>query len=83
MGSGLITGIHVSLCQEKARVSWARSGERAFGLIRSFACALVPLGWWSLLPAGPDSRVLHAVADRLLVNVKSDVVHIVSEEPPR
>jgi hypothetical protein len=29
------------------------------------------------------SRILHAVADRLLVNVKSDVVHIVHEEPPR
>jgi hypothetical protein len=28
------------------------------------------------------SCILHAVADRLLVNVKSDVVHIVSEEPP-
>jgi hypothetical protein len=29
------------------------------------------------------SRILHTVADRFLVNVKSDVVHIVSEEPPR
>jgi hypothetical protein len=29
------------------------------------------------------SRVLHAKADRLLVNVKSDVIHMVSEEPPR
>jgi hypothetical protein len=28
------------------------------------------------------SCILHAVADRFLVNVKSDVVHIVSEEPP-
>ena len=27
--------------------------------------------------------ILHALADRFLVNVKSDVVHIVSEEPPR
>jgi hypothetical protein len=29
------------------------------------------------------SRVLHAIADRLLVNIQSDVIHIVSEEPPR
>jgi hypothetical protein len=28
------------------------------------------------------SRILHTKADRFLVNVKSDVVHIVSEEPP-
>ena len=33
-------------------------------------------------PVHLTSRILHAVADRLLVNVKSDVVHIVSEEPP-
>jgi hypothetical protein len=26
--------------------------------------------------------VLHAIADRLLVNIKSDVIHNVSEEPP-
>ena len=29
------------------------------------------------------SRVLHAKTDRLLVNIQSDVIHIVSEEPPR
>jgi hypothetical protein len=29
------------------------------------------------------SCVLHAIADRLLVYVQSDVVHVVSEEPPR
>src|SRR5579862_4447348 len=29
------------------------------------------------------SRVLHAIADRLLVYVQPDVVHVVSEEPPR
>src|SRR6185312_945385 len=29
------------------------------------------------------SRVLHAIADRLLVYVQSDVVHVLSEEPPR
>jgi len=36
-----------------------------------------------LAPVYLTSCILHAVADRLLVNVKSDVVHIVSEEPPR
>jgi hypothetical protein len=43
-----------------------------------------------LAPGGPDlsflmhvtSRVLHAIADRPLVNIQSDVIHIVSEEPP-
>ena len=34
-------------------------------------------------PVYMTSHILHAVADRFLVNVKSDVVHIVSEEPPR
>src|ERR1700735_1765911 len=34
-------------------------------------------------PVHTASRVLHAIADRLLVYVQSDVVHIVSEEPPR
>src|ERR1700733_9512477 len=29
------------------------------------------------------SCVLHAIADRLLVYIQSDVIHIVSEEPPR
>jgi len=29
------------------------------------------------------SRVLHAITDRLLVHIQSDVIHIVSEEPPR
>jgi hypothetical protein len=29
------------------------------------------------------SRVLHAIADRLLVYIESNVIHIVSEEPPR
>jgi len=33
-------------------------------------------------PVHLTSRILHAVADRLLVNVKPDVLHIVSEEPP-
>jgi hypothetical protein len=28
-------------------------------------------------------RVLHAIADRLLLYIQSDVIHIVSEEPPR
>ena len=27
-------------------------------------------------------RVLHAITDRLLVNIKSDVIHNLSEEPP-
>jgi len=27
--------------------------------------------------------ILHAIADRLLVNVQSDVVHTLHEEPPR
>ena len=44
--------------KKKARESWARSGERAFRLAGSFACALLPLGWWSLLPAGPDILLL-------------------------
>ena len=43
-----------------------------------------------LAAGGPDlsflmhvtSRVLHAIADRPLVNIQSDVIHIVSEEPP-
>jgi hypothetical protein len=34
-------------------------------------------------PVHTTSRVLHAIADRLLVNIQSDVIHIVSEEPPR
>jgi hypothetical protein len=29
------------------------------------------------------SRILDAVADRFLVNIQSDAVHVVSEEPPR
>jgi hypothetical protein len=28
------------------------------------------------------SRVLHAIGDRPLVNIQSDVIRIVSEEPP-
>src|SRR3982074_2617749 len=43
-----------------------------------------------LAPGRPDlsflmhvtSSVLHAIADRPLVNIQSDVIHIVSEEPP-
>jgi hypothetical protein len=34
-------------------------------------------------PVHMTSCILHTVADRFLVNVQSDVVHIVSEEPPR
>jgi len=47
-----------SSVKEKARGSWARSGERAFGLIGSSGCARVPLGWWSLLATGPDIHLL-------------------------
>ena len=28
------------------------------------------------------ARILHAVADRLLVNIQSDVIHMSIEEPP-
>ena len=34
-------------------------------------------------PLDTTRRVLHAIADRLLVYVQSDVLHVVSEEPPR
>jgi hypothetical protein len=33
-------------------------------------------------PVHMTSCILHAEADRLLLNVTADVVHIVSEEPP-
>jgi hypothetical protein len=32
---------------------------------------------------GLTGRALHLIADRLHVNIQSDVIHIVSEEPPR
>ena len=34
-------------------------------------------------PVHLTARILYTVADRLLVNIKADVIHIVSEEPPR
>src|ERR1700751_4973878 len=44
---------------------------------------LAPTGTNLAFPVHTTSRVLHAIADRLLVNVQSDVIHIASEEPPR
>src|ERR1700756_980949 len=36
--------------KRKARVLWARSGERALHRSGVLRCARVPLGWWSLRP---------------------------------
>jgi hypothetical protein len=46
------------LSTEKHRIFWARSGERAIGLIRICRYATVPLGWWFLLSAEPDIHLL-------------------------
>ena len=46
------------LSTEKHRIFWARSGERAIGLIRICRYAIVPLGWWFLLSAEPDIHLL-------------------------
>src|SRR3984885_9557804 len=47
-----------SLSTEKHKIFWARSGERAIGLIRICRYATVPLGWWFLLSAEPDIHLL-------------------------
>src|SRR3977135_2479400 len=47
-----------SLSTEKHKIFWARSGERAIGLIRICRCATLPLGFWFLLSAEPDIHLL-------------------------
>jgi hypothetical protein len=44
-----------SLSTEKHKIFWARSGERAIRLIRIRRYAVLPLGWWFLLSAEPDT----------------------------
>jgi hypothetical protein len=54
-----IVAIHVShLSREKHEIPGRAQESAHSGFQGSFACALVPLGWWSLLPAGPDIHLL-------------------------
>jgi hypothetical protein len=53
-----LTGIHVSLCQQKSTKSSGRARESARSVIRILRYAVLPLGWWFLLSAEPDIHLL-------------------------
>src|ERR1700683_1960196 len=56
----------------------ARLGQSCYPCIQ-FAPGRTNLAF----PVHMTSSILHTKADRFLVNIQSDVVHIVAEEPPR
>jgi hypothetical protein len=59
LGFCRVGDIHVSHCQEKSTRSLGRSGERATGYDQDLPdTQQLPLGWWSLHPAGPDIHLL-------------------------